>query len=408
MKLFKLYRAFTFISLLALILATGCIVIPIESAEEIRAPVQNKIEAANAPPAPSAPVITSFKVMPEVASPGIPVTLSWNVSDATYVSIQPELGEVALNGSKQLSPGKTTTYFLTASNSAGSKTALATVTVPPGEQTHLIGVDPVSGRNDQIDLRWEQLCLASEYQVQIAKDPDFSIIVLDTGPFAPADATSPAAYYPAGGRVNGIASGSSTPLDPGTSALALPSMLEAGHTYFVRVRVRQTATGLHMLSPWSEIYKLTVKSGLPITSPSYSPQPLSPNNGCLGCATSPVAFSWTPYKDTTKYKFVLAKDAAMTMALVDVVVPTTAYKHDGTLDYSTNYFWRVMAMEPAPSDWSPTFTFQTEPAPPAPPAPVQAPSTPLWAWALIGLGAILAMAVIALIIMARQKRNRTH
>ena len=65
----------------------------------------------------------------------------------------------------------------------------------------LIGSDPVSGQSQEIDLSWEQFCLSDQYQVQIAKDPDFAIIVVDTGSFAPASSEAPAAYYPAGGRV---------------------------------------------------------------------------------------------------------------------------------------------------------------------------------------------------------------
>jgi hypothetical protein len=97
--------------------------------------------------------------------------------------------------------------------------------------------------------------------------------------------------------------------------------------------------------------------------PYYSPQLLAPNNGCLGCAVKPVSFSWSPFKETTKYKFQLAKDAAMTQIVEEANVPTTAYDYDGVLEYSHNYFWRVMALEPAPSDWSATFSFQTAAAP---------------------------------------------
>ena len=50
----------------------------------------------------------------------------------------------------------------------------------------------------------------------------------------------------------------------------------------------------------------------------------------------------------------------MTQVIKEAEVPTTAFEYDGTLDNSTNYFWRVMALEPAPSDWSATFSFQTE------------------------------------------------
>ena len=102
------------------------------------------------------------------------------------------------------------------------------------------------------------------------------------------------------------------------------------------------------------------------------------------------------------YKFMLAKDATMTEALAEIVVPTPAYKYEGRLQYSTNYYWRVMALEPVPSDWSATFTFQTEAAPPASPTLAEAPVTPTWAWALIGIGAIVVIAVVALIILARR------
>ncbi len=37
------------------------------------------------------------------------------------------------------------------------------------------GADPVTGRNGQVDLAWEQLCLATGYELQIAKDQDFTL-----------------------------------------------------------------------------------------------------------------------------------------------------------------------------------------------------------------------------------------
>ena len=39
----------------------------------------------------------------------------------------------------------------------------------------LVGADPVTGRNQQIDLSWEQLCLSTAYQLQVAKDMNFTI-----------------------------------------------------------------------------------------------------------------------------------------------------------------------------------------------------------------------------------------
>ena len=60
---------------------------------------------------------------------GQSATLSWNVAGATSVSISPEIGTVSSTGTKSVTPGSTTTYTLTASNSAGNATASAIVTV---------------------------------------------------------------------------------------------------------------------------------------------------------------------------------------------------------------------------------------------------------------------------------------
>ncbi len=117
--------------------------------------------------------------------------------------------------------------------------------VDEGSQT--VGKDPVSGRNQQVDFGWEQYCYSSEYQLQIAKDPEFTLIVLDTGAFAPASAMSPRAYFPAGGRA------------ASPSSLTGWAQLEAGHTYYWRVRVRQAASGQYIRSPWSEVKSFTIE-----------------------------------------------------------------------------------------------------------------------------------------------------
>lgn len=115
------------------------------------------------------------------------------------------------------------------------------------ESSQTIGKDPVSGRNQQVDFGWEQYCYSSEYQLQIAKDPEFTLIVLDTGAFAPATAMLPRAYFPAGGRA------------ASPSSLTGWAQLEAGHTYYWRVRVRQAASGQYIRSPWSEVKSFTIE-----------------------------------------------------------------------------------------------------------------------------------------------------
>ena len=292
------------------------------------------------------------------------------------------------------SPPASTTNTHEISNSSPDAATTSSPTTPtataPDETT--VGNDPVSGQNGEVDLRWEQLCLSSEYQVQIAEDPGFTIIVLDTGSFAPASTESPGAYYPAGGRATS------------PSSLTAWGNLEAGHTYYWRARVRQAASGQHMLSPWSEIESFTVKSGTPASTSSYGIQPIYPYNGLNIYPLKPVSFSWSPLNDTAKYRFVLAKDSAMTEVVKEAVVTTSAYNYDGELEYGQVYFWRVMALEPAPSDWSATFSFQTEAAPPSASAPpTTSPQTPAWAWAVIVIGLILLITIIVFIFIMRRR-----
>jgi hypothetical protein len=305
------------------------------------------------------------------------------------------------------------------------------------EDATLIGCDPVSGRAQEVNLCWEQLCVADAYDIEISKTPEFNILVIDwvseasCGGLVPTDVTSPCVFFPAGGLAAG---GSQTiviitgggggggggvgggggggggeafvtvdqAFGPTGSAIALAGNLECGHTYYWRVKARRCATTQIIRSPWSEARSFTVKAGLPTVSPYLGLQLLSPNNGCLGCPVSPASFSWSPFKDTTKYKFVLAKDSEMTQIVKEAEVSTTAYEYDGTLDYSTNYFWRVMSEEPAPSDWSATFSFQTEAQPAAAQGPAPAAPTPIWVWVVIAIGAILVIVTLVLIFKTRR------
>lgn len=392
------------------VFAVGCVAVSQET-PQVPAPVSAapgvgiETTLANLPPA-----INYFNIVPSTIDPGQSAVLEWDVIGASELTIAPAInsgGSSSISqGSEQVSPAATTTYTLTATNSFGSRvTSSATVTVT-GSDGRLVGFDPVSGRNDEIDLQWEQLCLADEYQVQIAKNPNFSIIVLDTGPFpridpasrgfSPADPTSPGAYFPAGGQI-GVGS-------PYNSAIGLNGVLEAGHIYYIRYRVTRAATGQIMYSHWSPTYKYTIKSGLPSSTSSYGSQPLYPSDRYTGCPVSKVSFSWTPFKDTFRYRFQLARDAAMTQILAQADTATTAYQYQGSLDYDTSYFWRVMAVEPAPSDWSAVFTLQTETAPVLPSSSTEQQTIPPWAVVIIGIGSALAIAVIILILMTRRHR----
>jgi hypothetical protein len=77
------------------------------------------------------PVIASFTATPATIDAGQSSTLQWSVTNADTVSIT-SLGTVAASGSRSVSPTATTSYVLTATNSAGSVTRTATVEVRAG------------------------------------------------------------------------------------------------------------------------------------------------------------------------------------------------------------------------------------------------------------------------------------
>ena len=77
----------------------------------------------------SLPIVTSFVASPTIIDEGGNSTLTWEVSGTASVVITPEVGNVGLTGSFLVSPSETTTYLLTATNTAGSSTASVKVTV---------------------------------------------------------------------------------------------------------------------------------------------------------------------------------------------------------------------------------------------------------------------------------------
>src|SRR4030043_207711 len=208
--------------------------------------------------------------------------------------------------------------------------------------------------------------------------------VLVNDSITPVDPLAPECYFPAGGLVPTPASG-----------IASFGNLEAGHTYYWRVRARTTVTGEATRSPWSATMYFTVGEGFPVMAEYPTVTLFSPPYGARGVSRSP-AFSWSPMPRTTKYEFVLAKDAALQQVVVKTNVPLTAYMYDGKLDFGTTYFWQVRVVEPIVSDPSPigSFTVLAEEKPvvttPEKPAPI-----PSWVWWVIALYAVLVAAMIA-------------
>ena len=75
------------------------------------------------------PIIASFTSSPARIAAGGSSTLSWGVTGADTVDIQPNIGNVSASGEHVVIPSATTTFTLTASNTSGASTAQATITV---------------------------------------------------------------------------------------------------------------------------------------------------------------------------------------------------------------------------------------------------------------------------------------
>jgi hypothetical protein len=82
---------------------------------------------ANIPTGPL-PVIASFTANPSTVSKGQPVTLSWNVSGASYFVVSPTVGAVR-GTSVVVTPSATTTYVLYGTNAYGRTRSAVRVTV---------------------------------------------------------------------------------------------------------------------------------------------------------------------------------------------------------------------------------------------------------------------------------------
>jgi peptidoglycan-associated lipoprotein len=92
-------------------------------------------KVANNPPAPppaatppAQPTVTLQASRNDI-SRGQSVTLRWSATNATSVSVTPEVGSVAAEGTTNVAPGQSTTYTATAMGPGGSATASARVTV---------------------------------------------------------------------------------------------------------------------------------------------------------------------------------------------------------------------------------------------------------------------------------------
>jgi hypothetical protein len=77
----------------------------------------------------SKPVINIFDAKPDSITEGDSLSLMWNVSGASTVSIKPGFGDLPVTGSRAITPKTSTIYILTANNEVGTISAEVKVNV---------------------------------------------------------------------------------------------------------------------------------------------------------------------------------------------------------------------------------------------------------------------------------------
>jgi peptidoglycan-associated lipoprotein len=117
------------------------------------------------PPPPAAPT-ASLTASPNTVEKGQSVTLTWETTNATDVSID-GIGAVQASGSQQVTPSESTTYHLTAKGAGGTQEATARVTVntppppppapsPTEEELFSKNVQDIYFDYDKADVRADQ------------------------------------------------------------------------------------------------------------------------------------------------------------------------------------------------------------------------------------------------------------
>ena len=138
------------------------------------------------PPPPAARPTVTLQASPASIDKGESSTLSWNSTDATQLSIAPDVGAVTAQGSTKVSPSDTTTYTVTATGPGGSASATATVSVnapppppppPAPEPDFNQGVRDAYFDYDKADIRPDARASLSTTADFLKKNPSIKVTI---------------------------------------------------------------------------------------------------------------------------------------------------------------------------------------------------------------------------------------
>jgi len=240
----------------------------------------------------------------------------------------------------------------------------------------LIPCDPCTCEAKTFCFRWDQLPSTKEYELWIALDEEFAATLYQVK-VLPSDCCNP----------------SWCPRDDAFH-------FTCGKTYYWKVRSCTSLEGEEIHSRWSPPMHFTVKECSATAEVHVAPIIQSPRSGSKDVPQTPT-FSWIGFPETTKYEFILAEDPDMKGIVARAEVPTTAYRYINGLEWGKTYFWQVRALQPVPSEPA-TATFTVMPKPAAATPPTTVPTTPIWLWFLIGILALLNIAIIIFCFITRR------
>jgi hypothetical protein len=276
-----------------------------------------------------------------------------------------------------------------------------TLTMPATDTS--VPVNPLSGRAYDMTFSWNRFSSDRiiTCDIQVATDPAFNARIVDAWRTNITTDTISAIIGPTG---------------------LIQSAFMPNTTYYWRIRVSGITDG-PWYSPWSETRSFTVEGEIGFAI-------VSPDIGATGVALTP-SLSWTEYAGAISYEVAVAEDPTFAILDVSHSADYNFYYVEEPLKYSTTYYWRVRAVTgpaqpkmPAPgSDWAegvfttmaepveeePQIIVIPEPAPPAPPPEiieitkeVEAPIPDYLLWTIVGIGAVLIIALIVLIARTRR------
>lgn len=277
--------------------------------------------------------------------------------------------------------------------------------VDPANGSAQAGIIYEGKTESEVLLTWERVKDANTYDLQVARDRDFTMLE-DIAPI-----TSRERMLELIATLLRERKDIELPMFSARTitGAAVKVALTPGVKYYWRVRVADP-----VFSPWSETWSFATVLGPGVSRPELAIPYAGVLHGGIDAPTRPV-FQWTSVAGAEGYKLQISMSADFSIVDIEVVTAAgqTAWQCDRDLDYDTTWFWRVKALRPSESPWSSVGSFTTIPRspvtpetpsswvvevpPPTPSAPPVPSPIPNWVWVSVWIGGVLIVALSILI-----------